>query len=72
MPQSVEMYRALRSTGTPTYLYAAPRETHVWTELQHQLFKINTELAWFDKYALGREYTPQKAPTSNDTSMLPR
>ena len=30
MPQSVEMYRALKSNGVPTHLYVAPREGHGW------------------------------------------
>ena len=33
-PQSVEMYRALKSNGIPTHLYMAPREPHVWAELR--------------------------------------
>jgi dipeptidyl aminopeptidase/acylaminoacyl peptidase len=61
-PQSVEMYRALRSNGIPTHLYVAPREPHVWTELQHVLFKMNVELDWFEKYAMNRPYTWEKAP----------
>jgi dipeptidyl aminopeptidase/acylaminoacyl peptidase len=56
-PQSVEMYRALKSNGVPTHLYIAPREPHGWAELRHVLFKMNVELAWFEKYAMHREYT---------------
>ena len=66
MPQSVEMYRALKSNGVPTHLYVAPREPHGWQELRHQLFKMNVELAWFEKYAMGREYTWEKAPDGKD------
>jgi len=62
MPQSVEMYRALKSNGIPTHLYVAPREPHGWQELRHELFKMNVELAWFEKYAMGRDYTWEKAP----------
>lgn len=62
MPQSVEMYRALKSNGVPTHLYVAPREPHGFQELRHQLFKMNVELAWFEKYAMGRDYTWEKAP----------
>ncbi len=61
-PQSIEMYRALKSNGVPTHLYVAPREPHGWTELRHVLFKMNAELAWFEKYAMNREYTWEKAP----------
>lgn len=61
-PQSVEMYRALKSNDVPTHLYVAPREPHGWGELRHQLFKMNVELAWFEKYVTGREYVWEKAP----------
>jgi len=62
MPQSVEMYRALKANGVPTHLYVAPREPHVWEELRHELFKMNVELEWFEKYATKRAYTWEKAP----------
>ena len=62
LPQSVELYRALRSNGVPTHLYVAPREPHGWQELRHRLYKINVELDWFAKYALGQEYEWEKAP----------
>ena len=61
-PQSVELYQALKSNGVPTHLYIAPREPHGWQELRHRLFKINVELEWFAKYALGQSYTWEKAP----------
>ncbi len=63
LAQSVEMYRALKSHGVPTHLYVAPRESHQWVELRHEIFKANTELAWFERYALGRTtYVPEHAP----------
>jgi len=63
LSQSIEMYRALRSHGVPTHLYVAPREGHQWQELRHQIFKANTELAWFARYALGgASYVPEQAP----------
>ncbi len=61
-PQSVEMYRALKSNGVPTHLYVAPREPHGWAELRHVLYKMNVELAWFEKYATNRPYEWEKAP----------
>ncbi|HYM25013.1 MAG TPA: prolyl oligopeptidase family serine peptidase, partial [Vicinamibacterales bacterium] len=60
--QSIEMYRALKSNGVPTALYIAPHEPHQWGGLHHLLDKANHELEWFDKYALGRAYLPEKAP----------
>jgi dipeptidyl aminopeptidase/acylaminoacyl peptidase len=62
MPQSVEMFRALRSIGVPTALLVAPRENHQWGGLHHLLSKGNHELEWFDKYAMGRTYVAEKAP----------
>ncbi|HKB09959.1 MAG TPA: S9 family peptidase [Vicinamibacterales bacterium] len=62
MPQSIEMYRALKANGVPTHLYVAPREPHGWGELRHQLFKVNAEIEWFEKYATNRPFTWEKAP----------
>jgi len=61
-PQSIELYRALKSNGVPTRLYLAPREPHGWIELRHRLFKMNAELEWFEKYALGRQYVWETVP----------
>ena len=61
-PQSVELYRALKANGVPTRLYMAPRQPHGWRELRHRLFKINVELDWFARHALGEEYEWEKAP----------
>jgi dipeptidyl aminopeptidase/acylaminoacyl peptidase len=66
MPQSVELYRALKSRGVPTRLYVAPREPHGWRELRHQLFKANAELDWFERHALGREYIWERPPAGED------
>lgn len=65
-PQSVEMYRALKSNGVPTHLYVAPREPHGWAELRHVFYKMNVELDWFERYATKRPYTWEKAPVEND------
>ena len=65
-PQSVELYRALKTNGVPAHLYMAPREPHGWRELRHELFKVNVELDWFEKHALGKEYTWEKAPGEDE------
>jgi len=44
----------------------APREPHGWRELRHELFKINVELEWFEKWARGREYEWAKAPVEEE------
>jgi len=61
-PQSVEMFRALRSNGVPTHLYVAPREGHGWTELRHRLFKLQVEMEWFEKWVRGTTYQWEAAP----------
>ena len=66
MPQSVELYRALKSNNIPTHLYVAPREPHGWRELHHELFKVNIELDWFEKYALNKDYKWELAPKTKD------
>jgi len=68
MPQSVELYRALKSNGVATHLYVAPRAPHGWDELRHRLFKMNVELDWFAKHVRDGDYTWEKAPAveSND------
>ena len=70
-PQSVEMYRALKSNGVPTHLYVAPREPHGWAELRHVLFKMNVELAWFEKYATNRDYKWETGPAEPLTPSIP-
>jgi dipeptidyl aminopeptidase/acylaminoacyl peptidase len=67
MPQSVEMFRALKSNGVPTHLYVAPREGHGWTELRHRLFKLQIEMEWFEKYIHNRAHTWEKAPGDDKT-----
>ncbi|MGE3275979.1 MAG: prolyl oligopeptidase family serine peptidase [Vicinamibacterales bacterium] len=62
MPQSVEMYRALKANGVPTHLYVAPREGHGWQELRHRLFKYQIEMEWFEKWVFDRTYTWEHAP----------
>ncbi len=64
-PQSIELYRALKSNGVPTHLYMAPREPHGWQELRHELFKANVELDWFEKYCMNRLYVWEKAPETD-------
>jgi len=70
MPQSVEMFRALRSNGVPTHLYVAPREGHGWTELRHRLFKLQVEMEWFEKWVNNRPYTWEKAPSEEKAEIV--
>ncbi len=61
-PQSLELYRALKANGVPTQFYVAPREPHGWRELRHRLSKMNLELEWFARHALGESYEWEKPP----------
>jgi dipeptidyl aminopeptidase/acylaminoacyl peptidase len=62
MPQSVELYRALKANGVPTHLYVAPQQGHGWRELQQRLFKANVELDWFERWVMDRDYEWEKSP----------
>jgi dipeptidyl aminopeptidase/acylaminoacyl peptidase len=62
LAQSLEMHRALKSLGVPTFLYVAPREPHGFIELRHQLTKINVELEWFERWVMKRPYTWEIPP----------
>ncbi|MDH3223199.1 MAG: S9 family peptidase [Gemmatimonadota bacterium] len=62
MPQSVEMYRALKHNGVPTHLYVAPRQGHGWQELRHRLYKANVELDWFERWVRDRTWMWEEAP----------
>ena len=65
-PQSVELYRALKSNGVDSHLYIAPREGHGWRELRHALFKVNVEIDWFERHVRGIEYRWETAPGGGD------
>ena len=62
MPQSVEMYRAVKANGVPTHLYVAPREGHGWRELRHRLFLANVQIEWFERWVMDREWTWEEVP----------
>lgn len=64
VPQSQveELYRGLVANGVETRFYVAPRESHQWRELRHQIFKANSELEWFDRHVLGRTYQWEQPP----------
>ncbi len=70
LPQSVEMYRALKSNGVPTHLYVAPREGHSWSELRHRLFKLQIEMEWFEKHLFNRAYVWEKGPGGSPQSKV--
>ena len=65
-PQSVELYRALKTNGVDTHLYIAPREGHGWRELRHALFKVNVEIDWFERHVRGIEHQWETAPDDDE------
>jgi dipeptidyl aminopeptidase/acylaminoacyl peptidase len=62
--QVQEMYRGLEANGIDTKLIIGRDAAHDWTTgpLRLQIGKINAELAWFEKYVMGRAYQPEPYP----------
>ncbi len=56
--QNIMMWRGVRDTGTPTVMYRINGEPHSFKRPFAKLFKINTDLAWYAKYALHTTYKP--------------
>jgi dipeptidyl aminopeptidase/acylaminoacyl peptidase len=69
--QAIEMARALKAQGIPSELHIAPGEGHVWLSPSHQLYKMNLETEWIERYTRGAPYTPEPVPTNNDTTVVP-
>jgi dipeptidyl aminopeptidase/acylaminoacyl peptidase len=66
MPQSVEMFRGLRANGVETELIIFPDQPHGLRSLKHQLHKVNSELAWFERHLFNRVYESEKPPQGKD------
>ena len=71
MAQSMEMQRALKAQGVPTELNVAPTEPHQWNQPKHELFKMNAEIAWFEKYVRNLPYIWEPFPTANNAKVIP-
>ena len=69
--QAIEMHRALKANGVPTKLLIVPEEGHTIFGLRHQLYKMNAELEWFEKYAMGRTYVWERAPGDPEPKAKP-
>ena len=50
--QGQELYLGLLKVGVPTELVTYPREPHGFREPNHQVDKIERELAWFAKWGV--------------------
>lgn len=67
--QSIMMYRGVKAAGVETELYIADGQPHNYRLPSFQLFKINKELEWYAKHALGASYEhvlPSEATQSLD------
>jgi dipeptidyl aminopeptidase/acylaminoacyl peptidase len=71
MSQAIEMSRALKAQGVPTEVHIAPGEGHDWVQPVHQLYKMNLETEWFDRFARSLAYTFEAVPARNDPTVLP-
>jgi dipeptidyl aminopeptidase/acylaminoacyl peptidase len=50
------LYRALKEyVKVPTELFVYPGEPHGLTRYKHRQAKMEWDLAWFDKYLLGKK-----------------
>ena len=65
--QSILMFRAIEATGTPTFLFQAEDEPHNFRKPANQLFKINTELDWFARFALNEAFDAVLPPAAFQT-----
>ncbi len=54
VPQSYELWHALKTLGVPTQLVVYPGEGHVFRQPDHRKDSIRRAVAWFDQY-LGPE-----------------
>ena len=69
--QAIELSRALKAQGVPTEVHIAPGEGHVWLRPEHQLYKMNVEIEWFEKHVRNTAYAPERIPVENDPTVLP-
>jgi quercetin dioxygenase-like cupin family protein len=51
--QAQELYTGLKQNGVPVEMVVYPREPHGLREPNHQLDKMEREMAWFGRYVLG-------------------
>ncbi len=72
MSQAMELSRALKAQGVPTEVHIAAREGHDWVQPAHQLYKMNVEMEWFEKYARNLPYTPEPIPSKSESAVVPR
>ena len=65
MSQAMELSRAIKAQGVASEVHIAPREGHDWVQPAHQLYKMNVEMEWLEKYVRNLPYTPELIPSQN-------
>lgn len=60
-PQSWELYIALQRLGVPVEFHLYPGEPHGLRKVAHRVDKMESEIAWFSKYILGKELKKEAA-----------
>ncbi len=65
MSQAMELSRAIKAQGVASEVHIAPREGHDWVQPAHQLYKMNVEMEWVEKYVRNLPYTPEPIPAQN-------
>ncbi len=65
MSQAMELSRAIKAQGVASEVHIAPREGHDWVQPAHQLYKMNVEMEWVEKYVRNLPYTPEPIPSQN-------
>jgi dipeptidyl aminopeptidase/acylaminoacyl peptidase len=65
MSQAMEMSRALKAQAVPTELHIARNEGHQWVQPVHELYKMNVEIEWIEKYVRTIRYIPEPVPSHN-------
>ena len=65
MSQAMELSRAIKAQGVASEVHIAPREGHDWVQPAHQLYKMNVEMEWLEKYVRNLPYTPEPIPSQN-------
>ena len=72
LSQSIEIMPRAQSAGRPERApHRARMKDTIWVSPAHQLYKMNAEIEWFEKYVRHVPYIPETAPSKNDAAMVP-
>ena len=68
--QAIELSRALKAQGVPAEAPHCARGRTRLGETRHQLYKMNAEIEWFEKYVRNLPYTPERRPPKTTRTFL--